>query len=76
MAWVSEYLVSTHGKKRANEILDEIDQRYVDLFLLAPLLSHDSYLLELPLCLCFLGSETSLKGATLHSGQAMTQRDL
>jgi hypothetical protein len=25
--WVEEYLVHTHGRRRANEILDDIDRR-------------------------------------------------
>jgi len=28
VSWVGEYLVNTHGKAGANEILDEIDKRY------------------------------------------------
>jgi hypothetical protein len=30
--WVEEYLLITHGKKRAEEILDDIDRRYVNFF--------------------------------------------
>lgn len=29
MTWVEEYLVITHGKTKANRILDDIDHRYV-----------------------------------------------
>jgi len=32
VTWVGEYLVKKHGKTRANEILDDIDQRYNILF--------------------------------------------
>ncbi len=32
--WVGEYLVLTEGEKHANEILDDIDRRYV--FFVAP----------------------------------------
>ena len=28
MTWVEEYLVITHGKAKANRILDDIDNRY------------------------------------------------
>jgi hypothetical protein len=27
--WVSQYLHITHGKKKGNKLLDEIDRRYV-----------------------------------------------
>ena len=29
VTWVEEYLVLKHGRKRANEILDDIDRRLV-----------------------------------------------
>jgi hypothetical protein len=29
VTWVGEYLVLEHGQNRANEILDDIDRRYV-----------------------------------------------
>ena len=29
VTWVGEYLVLEHGQTRANEILDDIDRRYV-----------------------------------------------
>jgi hypothetical protein len=28
VSWVEKYLVITHGRARANEILDDIDKRY------------------------------------------------
>jgi hypothetical protein len=36
VTWVEEYLVITHGKKRAKEILDDIDRRYVLALTLNP----------------------------------------
>jgi hypothetical protein len=29
VSWVEEYLVHTYGRARANEILDDIDNRYM-----------------------------------------------
>ena len=33
--WIEKYLIVTYGQKRANEILDDIDHRYVPLTLQA-----------------------------------------
>jgi len=35
--WVGDYLHIKHGEARANEILDDIDQRFVNLFVLPSL---------------------------------------
>jgi hypothetical protein len=32
VTWIQEYLVVKHGKTRANEILDDIDHRYISQY--------------------------------------------
>jgi hypothetical protein len=74
VTWVEDYLVITHGKKRAKEILDDIDRRYV--LALTSIQSNFSSLIQIGLPsqhLLWVYGDSLMVGA-LSSGQAMIQK--
>ena len=71
VAWIESFLVATHGKAKAVEILSDIDRRYADQALnhIKPLM----FVLELQLFHRSLVSVDFLKVAGLNNGQEMTR---
>jgi hypothetical protein len=66
VTWVGKYLVNTHGHARANQIINDIDKRYVDLNV--PIRTHFCCI-ELPQHLLFLGYDVFLKAGDSSNGR-------
>jgi uncharacterized protein (DUF927 family) len=67
--WVAKYLKAVHGTKRSEEIMSDIDRRYVNLLIYSTILSNNKS--ELLLYHHSLVYDVSLKAAILNSGLAM-----
>lgn len=70
--WVGEYLVIEHGESKANEILDDIDQRYVYNSQIA--YYHQFTKTELLQYLCIQKFVVSRRAGGSSSGLATIQR--
>jgi len=76
VTWVGEYLVLEHGEVRANEILDDIDRRFVSFSLFPnPTTYNDGqHILELQLLRSFQTFVDSHMAVASNNGQATIQR--
>ena len=70
--WVEDYLVIVHGRKRADEILDDIDRRYIVAVTIFTILMFSITGFPLPLPLPV--SDGFLMAAISSSGLVMIQR--
>ena len=75
MTWVNNYLHLRHGKKRAQELIEDIDHWYVLITLLTLFsCSHCKYIIVLQWFQPTLGSVAFMMEETLNNGQVMIQR--
>jgi hypothetical protein len=72
VTWIGEYLIIKHGKARANEILDDIDQRYS--FFFVDVDCPPMFTAVLPWHPCLLVCGDSLKAGVLNNGPVTIQK--
>jgi hypothetical protein len=71
VTWVNNYLHLRHGKKRAQEIIEDIDHRYVLITSTYFSCSHSKYIIVSQWFRPTLGSVAFMMEETLNNGRVM-----